>query len=522
MKKRAYIILSATIAIAACNKEVVDQSEVNDVKVGILSAEIETLDTKATMNGSYQLLWSSGDKIALYVNDGSWTDKNQPFTLVGEGGSTSGRFQWDHGNFGNANANAAFFPWQGQAGEGYNSISGTTLYITLPSSYSNYTSGQMLTPLMAKVTYDSDNSRYNLIHFKHIGGAVKLTINKVPAKAHCVAMTVEGKNIHGYAGAVSPANADTGEEKLVAGSGSNDTVNLDIDDTGSSERNFDFIFPVPTMTSPTLTFNMYGPGDLVLWRAKASNQSNIGRADILAFDSDKAITLSEAQVATNVLKYNNFYLRGWNINNDGADYAGNDYAFASGSLNHTFGGLAYVNVYANGHTYQAQNDAHYFGSYVDFDPTTYLGSSTGDLNLILNYGNGNAQTQDGMITLSSDNVYYVRVYKDNDNNYLQQYTPDVSNYSGMDAGLASGNKRIWIRADGDPSFNGLGITNAHMWGSKSSTSWPGVGVSTDKHLAANPVTLGPSYATSDKVAIPAGAKALKIAYNADGTLTLSY
>ena len=191
MKKVFFIVAVATLFFS-CQKEVEPAAPASSERF-IFKASTENLTspTKADMNASNQLVWAEGDQIGVYVNDEGWTDKNQPFTLVGTGGSTTGDFEWANSGTFSDKAAAAFFPWEGTGSDKNNVYEGTA-YFKLRDSYWSYTSGKMLTPLVASLNGSTDQ-----IKFKHAGAAVKVTINNLPAHVHSMGMTVDGQQITG-------------------------------------------------------------------------------------------------------------------------------------------------------------------------------------------------------------------------------------------------------------------------------------------------------------------------------------
>ena len=280
MKRIAYVFAAlAAIFVTSCAKE---NEPVDNGKAGkayTLRASIEDPATKATLSGT-SLLWSGGDKIGVYVPD--FGTKNQPFTLVGDGGSATGEFKYDYDNgvLNSTQASAAFFPWNG-TGSDVNNVYEGTMYFKMPDSYTNYTSGKMLVPLVAKMTYNSATEEYEDLAFKYVGGVVWLSISNVPGAAHSLGMTVSGKNVHGEF-SVNPA--DAGTATWVAGDGNNSTIWLNMA-TAEADRAFDFVFPVPTLASPTLTFQMYDKNDVLIWKRTASNQPSVVRASVLDFSN---------------------------------------------------------------------------------------------------------------------------------------------------------------------------------------------------------------------------------------------
>lgn len=271
MKKVFYLAAIATLALFSCQG--LEQEDATP-KAITFKASIENFATKADINDANALVWAKDDKIGIYVNDGTWTDKNQPFTLKGDGGTTSGEFTWDNTGTFSDYANAAFFPWQG-TGTDKNNVFGGTMYFKLLEGYYGYTSGQMLTPLVASLSNSSDP-----IRFKHAGAAVKVTINNLPAGAHSIGMSVDGQQVYGDYH-INPANAGT-DALTLDGAADNTKNTVWLNYTNDSESAFTFIFPVPTLTTPKLAFYIYEDHDILVWSANLKAQtSNLGRAQVL-------------------------------------------------------------------------------------------------------------------------------------------------------------------------------------------------------------------------------------------------
>lgn len=278
MKKALYLVASAATILLSCQKE----KDFNDAKPTenngfTFKASIEALsnaDTKASINSDNALVWAENDQIGIYVNDESWTDKNQPFTLVGTGGSTDGEFAWDYGTFDNPNATAAFFPWEG-TGSDKNNIYEGNAYFKLRDAYWSYTSGKMLTPLVASLSGNTGN-----IAFKHAGAAVKVTINNLPAHAHSIGMSINGQQISGdYS--INPANAGTDALALV-GTADATKNSVWLNYWNGSESKWDFIFPVPEVTKPKLSFQIWDDNGILVWSKNLKAQSSdLGRGDLL-------------------------------------------------------------------------------------------------------------------------------------------------------------------------------------------------------------------------------------------------
>lgn len=291
MKKVLYPVAIATLIFVSCGKEnvapidkdapIIEEIVEPAAPALSLNASFEELqkDTKADINGSNQLVWAGGDKIGVYVNDVEWGDKNQPFHLDGAGGTTSGTFIWDYdnGNFTNQKASVAFFPWNGTNGATDNNVYEGTMYFKLPGAYYGYTSGKMLTPLVAPMHYNG--STYDNVQFKHAGAAVKVTINNLPAGAHSIGMSIDGKQISGDFH-INPANAGTDAMSL-DNPEDNSKNSVWLNFSNSSETAYTFLFPVPALSSPKPYFQIYDENDILVWSANPPAQNSIGRAQVL-------------------------------------------------------------------------------------------------------------------------------------------------------------------------------------------------------------------------------------------------
>lgn len=267
MKKMFYFVAVATFALLSCQQE---EDVVNDVVKNepiTFKASIENFATRANINDAYGLVWANGDQIGIFFPN--WGEKNQSFTLSNGAGTTKGEFSRDQsGEYSLSDASAAFFPKQGD-----NHVDEGTMYFELPKDYYSYTSGKMLTPLVANLSGNTDK-----ILFKHAGAAVKVTIYNLPAHSHSIGMSVEGKQIQGYYH-INPEKAGT--DALVlnnAENTANNTVWLNY--TNASESEWTFIFPVPTLTDAKFSFSIYDDNDVLVWSGKA-NSATLGRADIL-------------------------------------------------------------------------------------------------------------------------------------------------------------------------------------------------------------------------------------------------
>ena len=279
MKKVIYLLAVAALAFVSCEKEIEVNIDSNrDALTFKASIEQLSVPTKGTLNDSYQLEWAKNDLIGIYFP--SWGDKNQPFRLADEdAGKTQGTFTIaTEANPSGASATAAYYPWEPEGsttfpGDWQNNVYNGTMYFKLRDNYYSYTSGKMLTPLVAKITSSTDP-----IAFKHAGAAVKLTINNLVSGTYKAMMSVDGKQITGGFH-VNPANA--GSEALALDAAENTSLNTVTLNTWKSSGAFTWIFPVPTLTTPKLTFEVIDENGISVWSKTPKTQSSLGRGNIL-------------------------------------------------------------------------------------------------------------------------------------------------------------------------------------------------------------------------------------------------
>ena len=296
MKKALFLVAAATLALLSCQKEIENTND-NPVNHGItLKASMEAFDTKAEIDDENQLVWWDNEKIGVYVNDDSWTVKNQRFTLINGGLTVEGEFAWDNTEtFTNTNANAAFFPWDDNDNldDGtLNNIYEGYAYFTLHEGVYSYSDGKMLTPLVAKISDISEP-----IKFKHAGAAVSVTINNVPAHSHSLGMTVAGQQITGEF-SVKVENAGT-DAMTVVGPPDDTKNTVWLNYWQGSQSTMTFVFPVPELTKPKLSFQMYDENDILVWSKKLKAQaSDLKRGDVLVMPAIDITPYSQFKEST--------------------------------------------------------------------------------------------------------------------------------------------------------------------------------------------------------------------------------
>jgi len=295
MKKSFTIAVAILATIVSCSKtENVTSEKIHGFTMG---AELEQTSpaNKADLNNSLQTLWATGDKIGIHIQNGvnDWST-DQMFTLASGNGTTSGTFHCDEEyNESDHWDTFAFFPFSyvssgGSTDTGSNVGGDQKMYFNMPNAYYEYTSGKSFLPLLANLG-ESGVKHPTSASFKYVGGAVVLNLTKVPGAAKSLGMSIDGVKINGWQNGVAQNTVGSASGIITGGDGDNTTW-LNFDSSGSEDRNFKFVFPVPTISSTSnITFTMFDKNDIKIWQKTASSQPAIGRAQALVMP-DKAVS----------------------------------------------------------------------------------------------------------------------------------------------------------------------------------------------------------------------------------------
>lgn len=239
--------------------------------------------SRVTFQNDRTFQWQDGDQVGAYVYsqskknvpgsygvEGEYGPWMAPFTLTGGAGSATGQFTFHITDPENQEAvgHVAVYPLTD--GTSYDEGTGV-LTFNLPQYWQNVDNLSMVRIPMA-ANLDSEESP---VMFKHIGGAVKVTFNNVPAGARYFKLTAD-KNISG-AFTVNVANLGTA---VLTGEGSATMVELQLTEgAATAHESLVLYFPVP---AGTYTFGLGVYGDGVTYLEKQGVTPNtINRGTIL-------------------------------------------------------------------------------------------------------------------------------------------------------------------------------------------------------------------------------------------------
>lgn len=271
-----YLILSVLFLLTGCsNEEEWNSSQVNGNYTLKASIEDDNALSRTTVNDAGQVLWVADDRIGVFGNKST---KNEPFTLTGGIGETSGTFK---GNLPvNEEAQLAYYPYTQDA-----ELNGNVLTFTLPSEYT-YT-GNSNAPMLAMKGEDGN------FRFRHLAGLLKITVDNIPEGAAKFVITSEGEYAPGLAGEVEVKDITAQNPVLTLKGTGNTTVTYHLD-SGPKEERLTFFIPMPIGKYSKLSVSLIMDDDTSLF-TKTISEIEVRRAvmitlPILETDSESTVT----------------------------------------------------------------------------------------------------------------------------------------------------------------------------------------------------------------------------------------
>ena len=289
-KKLIILAAVALAALAACTQEpAAPENPSPSVLTLQLGTESLADGTRAAFENDQTFFWQAGDQVGAYMYSttlnnvpGSWDVEGEygpwmaPFTLTGGEGTGVGKFSFDitYPENGEAVGGVAVYPFcsdnDGAVGTKYDKANGT-LYYVLPQYWMGLDNlDQVRIPMVANLDTGSKTPE-----FKHVGGAVKVTLLNVPAGARYFKLSAD-KNISGTY-TIRQSDIGTG---VLQGDGLSQMVELQLKEgAGKALKSVDVYFPVP---AGTYTFSLGVYGDGVVYLEKEGKTANtIKRGTIL-------------------------------------------------------------------------------------------------------------------------------------------------------------------------------------------------------------------------------------------------
>ena len=251
MKSR-YILMSvaaAAMTFVSCVKE-----NINDIKFSevTLNAVTEGSQTKTALTGFADVVWATGDQIAVY-DGAAFTD----FILSSGAGTASAGFSGTLAE--GKTAEAAVYPA---------SAKGTDMTtVKYPAEYA-YSEMGVNAPMVASVVE-------GVLQFKHVGGVVKFDVGNIPPTAAGFVFTANSK--------ITGSFAVTGDAVSTT-AGAAESVKITF--TPASMKSAVFMVPLPTGTYTGFSVKFVDASDAAIAgtvKEKADYSFTIARKQLLTF-----------------------------------------------------------------------------------------------------------------------------------------------------------------------------------------------------------------------------------------------
>ena len=255
MKKNIFCLI-ATIALlfSACSQEDFESNSFSKEKISATIVD-ENSQTRTTLNDKLQVVWSTGDAISIFAENGTSYTNNQG-TIVGGVGSTDATFSV---TMEGTTKVAAAYPYAGGT-----SYDGSKISISMPTEYTYSENGIGGAPMAALISNQNAN-----IAFKNAGALMGLTVNNIPAGYNKAILTSLGDE------------ALTGKCEIEFDGNGNPTLTTTASATGKgiiinftasgSATNKTFYFPVPVGSYSSLQLSISDGDDTKVLKTKGLN-----------------------------------------------------------------------------------------------------------------------------------------------------------------------------------------------------------------------------------------------------------
>ena len=275
MKK--LLLISAIASLAAfcsCSNE--DENlGANQVYDKVVATIESDGSSRTTMNGTY-VNWVKDDQIGIFFQNGD----NKAYTLVGDGGSTSGEFGVETPIEEGMVKVLAYYPYSTDA-----TYTDEVLNINLEAEHTYSAASNNGFPMIAKIGADSQGK----IQFKNAGAILAVTVKNLPAEYTYVTLSA-ADNDSKIAGKAKIAYDNEGQPKLeiVEDNSNSSTIKIKLAENRTEAiEECTFYFPLPVANYSKLTFSLHKSesDEPVVGKEKALNAArNMRYNATLVFD----------------------------------------------------------------------------------------------------------------------------------------------------------------------------------------------------------------------------------------------
>lgn len=237
MKSRFFLAMATlSLLIAGCENKDFEEAGLLNGNVRIKATMEQKEATRSLVDDSGKFTWATGDKISVFTS----TNGNREFTLSSGNGETEATFGGTLVSD-ETMSTCAVYPYN--AGH---TVSGTTLTVTLPAEYGDFTT--VYAPnthaiMVAKIDAAQSQASLSNLDFKHLGGVLRFAIDNMPVDAAQFVFTATDKNVTG----TFSVNLENTEPVINAGSSAatNNTVTIKFKPLTAATDGMTFYVPLP-------------------------------------------------------------------------------------------------------------------------------------------------------------------------------------------------------------------------------------------------------------------------------------
>ena len=213
MKSRFFLAMATlSLLIAGCENKDFEEAGLLNGNVRIKATMEQKEATRSLVDDSGKFTWATGDKISVFTS----TNGNREFTLSSGNGKTEATFDGTLQG-GETMSTCAVYPYN--AGH---TVSGTTLTVTLPAEYGDFTTDYAPNThaiMVAKIDAAQSQTSLSNLDFKHLGGVLRFAIDNMPVDAAQFVFTATDKDVTGT------FDVNLGDTEPVINAGSSATTN---------------------------------------------------------------------------------------------------------------------------------------------------------------------------------------------------------------------------------------------------------------------------------------------------------
>lgn len=253
--KRNLFLLSAVVGLllTACEKNEFGASVLSNQTVSASLPDLEG-KTRTVLNG-LQVVWSSGDKISVFAQNGTDITNNLGTIKTGVG-TTSATFNVV---LEGTTKLAASYPYMSSV-----AYDGNVISMTLPDSYTYSENGISGAPMAALI-----NDQSSSIAFKNAGALMGITVNNIPAGYNQAILKSNGTEaITGDCEIVFDSEGKPTIKATEAATGKIITINFE---ESSAATNKTFYFPIPVNNYTELQISISNGSDDIVLKTKGLN-----------------------------------------------------------------------------------------------------------------------------------------------------------------------------------------------------------------------------------------------------------